>query len=145
MKLIVKILSEREELTLEDKTESCSILEVKKSVEETRGIPTANQRILFKGRPLSDSKTLKDYGIQHNDKLHLSVKKNKDIDVQSKSPKVQKQLDFWKSFDELLDRHFTAEDAKKVLQIFRTNYENLIESVSLDDLERIAIHELTKH
>ncbi len=136
MKLTIKILGgESNELEVE-KDESCLIVDIKKFIKQERGIPLENQRIILKGKPLSsDFQTLKYYGIKSNCKLHVSIKKSKDT-------RNNKELEFWQKCEGVLHKHFSVEDANAILKKFTSQYQSLIESLSLDDLERIASHEL---
>eukprot|EP00794_Sanderia_malayensis_P013737 gene13737-15170_t len=147
MKLIVKIINSCE-FEIEGLGEASCVLDIKKKIAELKNISLENQRILFKGRSLtSDLKTLKQYGVENNSKIHVSVKKphqtvtNNDV---SQSLQQRKELDFWKYCRDILQKHFSPEDVDTILDEFTAHYKNLIGSLSLDDFERIAKHEIAK-
>eukprot|EP01126_Amoeba_proteus_P045916 TRINITY_DN5168_c0_g1_i10.p1 TRINITY_DN5168_c0_g1~~TRINITY_DN5168_c0_g1_i10.p1 ORF type:complete len:124 (-),score=12.47 TRINITY_DN5168_c0_g1_i10:110-481(-) len=48
-----------------------TISDVKVDIQEKEGIPTHQQRLVFKGRGLADEKTVGDYGLSENDLIHL--------------------------------------------------------------------------
>jgi ubiquitin C len=48
-----------------------AIEEVKEKIKDKQGIPKEHQRLAFKGLPLEDDKTLRDYGVQHKSTLEL--------------------------------------------------------------------------
>jgi len=48
-----------------------TIAEVKERIQEDEGIPVEDQRLLFHGDELDNSKSLLDHGIQHGDSLNL--------------------------------------------------------------------------
>ncbi|PKY41768.1 ubiquitin [Rhizophagus irregularis] len=52
---------------------SDTLEKIKERIEETTGVPPAQQRIIFSGRQLDDKKTVKDYGIVAGAVLHLEL------------------------------------------------------------------------
>ena len=51
-----------------------TIGQVKKKVEDKKGIPVYKQILIFPGRILEDGKTLADYNIDHQSILHLMMR-----------------------------------------------------------------------
>jgi len=53
---------------------SHTIAEVKSKIQESEGIPAEHQRLIFSGKQLDDDKTLSDYGVEHQNTLHLVLR-----------------------------------------------------------------------
>ncbi|CED84266.1 Ubiquitin-like protein [Phaffia rhodozyma] len=69
MLLKVKTLTGKEiEL---DVDEDDQILDVKNKMEEKEGIPPSQQRLIYSGKAMVDTNTLKSYGIQSGNVIHL--------------------------------------------------------------------------
>ncbi|EGD82986.1 neural cell expressed [Salpingoeca rosetta] len=69
MQIKVKTLTGREiELDVEPDD---TMLQVKEKLEEKQGIPPEQQRLIYAGKPLNDSKTLKDCKIESGCTIHL--------------------------------------------------------------------------
>jgi ubiquitin-like protein Nedd8 len=50
-----------------------TIEQIKQRVEEREGIPPSQQRLIFGGKQMHDSKTAKDYGVEAGNILHVSA------------------------------------------------------------------------
>ncbi len=50
---------------------NCTVLDVKHMIMEKEGFSLEQQRLIFERRQLEDSRTLKDYGIDEGDTVHL--------------------------------------------------------------------------
>ena len=53
---------------------SQTVQEVKEEIKKVEGIPSDQQRLLFQGHNLEDSRTLSDYNVQKADTIHLVLR-----------------------------------------------------------------------
>ncbi|XP_055882121.1 ubiquitin-like protein 4A [Biomphalaria glabrata] len=147
MHLTVKILN-GEECTLAASPSSL-VSDVKEQVEALMSIPVADQKLLFKGKALQDTKPLRDYGVEDSGKIILVVKKSVYKPTNTSSPlspqilhPAQPEQPVWEKLRVFLQRHFRERDVEAVLQEFKKEFERNISSLSLDDIERLAITKL---
>lgn len=135
MIITVKILNGKE-CSIEVAT-GALISVVKQKVATELDIPVDKQRLVFKGKTLVDSQTLCDYNIVDGNKLHLFIRKNEEPQP---GPSVTTVL--WDQMQRLLEKYYSPENANKILQEYKKSFETTYQSLSLDDLERLAIYNL---
>lgn len=81
MQIFVKTLSGRT-LTVEA-MESYYITDLKARIEEIEGVPIDQQRVIFAGKPMDNTKPLSDYGIRNASTLHLMHERQGEFDALS--------------------------------------------------------------
>ncbi|XP_065305748.1 ubiquitin-like protein 4A isoform X1 [Dermacentor albipictus] len=128
MFISVKIL-QGEECTIEVSgvSASSSISAVKHLVAQQLQIPVDQQRLVFRGKTLSDSLSLGDYNIVEGNRLHLFVLKAAD-----------NAAVVWDQMRKFLLSQFSHEDAEKVLEEYKKDFSQSVAGLSLDDIERLA-------
>lgn len=139
MIITVKILRGRE-CTIEAPVTS-SVSFVKQLVARELDIPVDQQRLVFRGKTLSDSHSLGDYDIVDGTKLHLVVRKS-DLAQDEDGHLLQcrsKRLEFYAELEKTLIKHFTKDAAAKVLEQFKKELDSTLQDMSLDDIERFAL------
>lgn len=134
------------------------------TVEDVKGIlemqfcmPAAQQKLVFKGKTLTDGKRLSDYQISDGDKLFLFQKKGDlssastpitpghthvELPVQPSEVFSSTTTVLWDKLSDFLQRHFTKTDAQKVLIEFQKDFYGQLKGLSLDDIERLAASKL---
>ncbi|KAL8610215.1 hypothetical protein ACOMHN_038910 [Nucella lapillus] len=124
---------------------SSEVKEVKELVHTLLAIPTTEQKLLYRGKALTDDKLLKDYDIQDGARLTLVVKKSV---RDTPSPLTPSQPfpaplpPVWEKLRTFLKRHFKERDAELVLAEFRKNFEHGLSQLSLDDIDRFAANKM---
>ncbi len=145
MILIVKILQTQGRECRVEVTASEPILSVKRMVAKELDVPVHQQRLVFKGKTLSDGQCLGDYNIGPDTKIHLVIRRPEvSLDLTSTS-RIGSGTALWDALKTLLHRHFTSSDAEKVLEQFKKEFSITIANLSLDDIERISMSKLGVH
>lgn len=106
---------------------SSSISAVKQLVAQELQIPVDQQRLVFRGKTLSDGLSLEDYNIEEGNRLHLFVLKTAEDAALA-----------WDQMRKFLLSQFSPEDAEKVLEEYKKDFSRAAASLSLDDIERLA-------
>ncbi|XP_031561929.1 ubiquitin-like protein 4A [Actinia tenebrosa] len=133
MKIKVKILNGQE--TELEVSETEPVLSVKALVSREMNVEVDDQRLVYRGKTLTDNCCLHDYEVTDGAKLHLFVKKSSEVsELRAKCSKT----DFWLNLRTLLKSHFSDADAEKVLQKSREDFNSWMAQLSLDDIERMA-------
>ncbi|XP_033746079.1 ubiquitin-like protein 4A isoform X2 [Pecten maximus] len=120
-------------------------------------MPAAQQKLVYKGKTLTDGKRLSDYHISDGDKVFLFQKKgdmsgaSTPITPGHTSVEIPHPLGetgsstttvLWDKLHDFLQRHFTKTDAQKVLAEFQKDFYVQLKCLSLDDIERLAANKL---
>ncbi|KAG8226639.1 hypothetical protein J437_LFUL005290 [Ladona fulva] len=132
MKIVVKVL-QGQECNLEV-LEETNVLELKKMVAEHLNVLPDNQKLLYMGKPLSDSKTLKEYAIKDGAKLNVVIRKAED----SNSVGNKEVISLQEAVSRFLRKYYNEADSKKVLNEFMKEFDRSLASLSLDDIERMS-------
>ncbi|XP_018563602.1 ubiquitin-like protein 4A [Anoplophora glabripennis] len=126
MKITVKSLKGGSSLI--EITEKTSILEVKKLVEKDINIPAPQQTLVLFGKTLQDDKLVEDYPkIKDGTKLYVAIKKPESLNT---------------VLNRFLRKYYSEDQCKLIVDEFMRNFQSKVDTLSLDDLERIAKSEL---
>ncbi|XP_068945338.1 ubiquitin-like protein 4B [Petaurus breviceps papuanus] len=138
MWLTVKLLLGRRCLLQVSENEKVFML--KRLVSTQLHVPEKQQRLLFKGQVLADNKRLSDYCIGPNSTLNVILrpleKASPERPSQPQSPSQSQSL--WPQLTQILTKHFSLQDAEKVLNHLKEEHKKRLQQMSLDDLERIS-------
>jgi hypothetical protein len=72
MQIIVRTLTGKEKMI--DLPDEIMVLDLKKVIMASLGCPPDTQRLLFAGKQLEDDRSVYDYGIQPQAKIHLVLR-----------------------------------------------------------------------
>nr|ABO26652.1 ubiquitin-like protein [Haliotis discus discus] len=140
MRLTVKVLN-GDECTIAA-SPSSYVTDIKQQVAALMSIPIANQKLLYKGKPMTDNKQLSEYNIEGGSKLTVVARPGSASSADSVSKTVSSDTDVsapvWTKLQTFLRRHYTEKDADLVLAEFRKDFNKGLASMSLDDIERLA-------
>ncbi|XP_066947311.1 ubiquitin-like protein 4A [Macrobrachium rosenbergii] len=125
------------------------ISEMKTMVDEFLFVAPHLQRLVFKGKTLSEEMTVDDAGITEGAKIHLMVKKSESPSPangagSSKNISPGPTIDFFAQLSSFLSKHLTEEQTAKVVSEFRKNCQLMIDSMNFDDIERFAASNFTE-
>lgn len=125
------------------------VAEMKTMVDEFLFVAPHLQRLVFKGKNLSEEMTLDDAGIIEGAKIHLMVKKGESTSPgngagSSKNVSPSPTIDFFAQLATFLSKHLTEEQTTRVVSEFRKNCQLMIESMNFDDIERFAASNFTE-
>jgi len=122
MKIFVKVL--QGDGCMLDVNENMKILDVKKQIELDLKVPVAQQTLVLFGRTLADEQTIAFYPkIKDGTKVHLVIRKPESLD---------------EILGRFLQKYYSEIQTKAILEEFMKDFHAKVQSLSLDDLERIA-------
>lgn len=111
-------------------SERAKIVELKKKIEMELKVAASQQTLVYMGKTLVDEKSLDFYPkIKDGAKVHLIVKKPESLHL---------------LLDRFLMKYYSQEQTKMILDEFMRDFSAKVESLSLDDLERIATSYLSE-
>lgn len=111
-------------------TEETTILNLKKEISKALGVPVQRQKILYVGRTLADEKCLRDYA---------SIKNGAKLTVVIKEPEPLKDVML-----KIFKKFYSEEQSDAMTKEFMLDFENRLNQMSLDDIERLATHYLER-
>ncbi|XP_050297720.1 ubiquitin-like protein 4A [Anthonomus grandis grandis] len=122
MQIIIKCLKGGS--TSAEVDQGTSILDVKRKVEKDLKIPINQQTLLVLGSPLQENKTVGDYPkIKEGTKLYVVIKKPESFQM---------------VLTKFLRRAYSEDQTRLIFDEFMRNFKKNINSLSLDDLEKLA-------
>ncbi|ROT72183.1 ubiquitin-like protein 4A [Penaeus vannamei] len=147
MKVTVKIL-QGSECNLEV-SGTTRIRDLKDKVEIILNVSPSAQRLVFRGKTLTDETSLEEAGITDGAKIHLMVKKGELSSPSlgassSNSVSSNPTVDFFAQLDTFLRKHLTQEQTTQVVNEFRKNCQLMMDSMNFDDIERFAASNFTE-
>lgn len=103
-----------------------SVLDLKKEIAKLLNIPVPRQKILSVGRTLVDEKTLNSYA---------TIKNGSKLTVVIKEPEPLKDV-----MCKIFKKFYSDEQSETMAKEFMIDFENRLNQMSLDDIERMATH-----
>jgi len=145
MRLSVKVLGGVE--CCVDAQEDYTVDQLKADIEAKLKLGKAEQKLLYKGKPLQDGTFLSAYKLTDGSKLNLVLKREAVTPTTNSGPSRQNyrptnEISVGTLDEELvkaLRKHFKSDaDTKKVIATFMSIYQRKVSALSLDDVERIS-------
>ncbi|KAK9754712.1 Ubiquitin family [Popillia japonica] len=122
MKIFIKVL--RGDGCTMDVEKTTKIIDIKKQIEGNLKVPVAQQTLVLLGKTLLDENTIGFYPkIKDGTKLHLVIKKPESLNA---------------VLTRFLRSYYSEEQTKLIMDQFMKDFQTKVNSLSLDDLERIA-------
>lgn len=106
------------------------MVNLKKEISKSLGIPVQRQKILYVGRTLADEKALTDYP---------TIKNGAKLTVVIKEPEPLKDV-----MCKIFKKFYSEEQSEAMTKEFMLDFEHRLNQMSLDDIERMAIHFLER-
>lgn len=126
MKIYIKNL--RGEMCPMEVQDTTKISEVKKKVESDMKVPISQQTLVLNGKILHDDKTIGYYPkIKEGTKLYVAIRKPEPLSV---------------ALERILKQYYNEAQTNQIIDYFMKDFQEQVSSLSLDDLERIAISDL---
>lgn len=126
MKIHLKNL--RGDICVMDVNNETKISDVKRRLEIDMKVPFSQQTIVLNGKVLHDDKTIGFYPkIKDGTKLYVAIRKPELLDV---------------ALEKFLRQYYSETQTKAIVDYFMKDFQEQVASLSLDDLERIAISDL---
>ncbi|KAK5641271.1 hypothetical protein RI129_009818 [Pyrocoelia pectoralis] len=123
MKIFIKVL--QGDGCIIEVTENMKILDVKKQIENHLKVPLSQQTLVLLGRTLADDQTIGSYPkIKDGTKVHLVIKKPESLE---------------EVLGRFLHKYYSEKHTKLIVEEFMKDFHNKVKTLSLDDLERLAI------
>jgi uncharacterized ubiquitin-like protein YukD len=107
---------------------------VQSLIEKVKDAVKVNPKLLYNGRVLSKDRNLKDYGIK--DGALIRVMKN----TEERKP-VNKLSPFWTLLETKLSKHLSDNETRVVMSELRSEYSQLIKTMTPEDLQRLIKHD----
>jgi len=122
-----------------------TVIYVKELVAKQLKIPVTQQKLVFKGKTLTDEMSLRDYNISEGNKIHLFAIDSTSGSQQQSTPTTNRDINrFWEQLSEVLQKYYSKGDTIKIVDDFKRNLMADIEDLSLDDIERLATLKLSQ-
>lgn len=111
-------------------SETTTVLNLKKEICKQLHIPVPRQKILFVGRTLVDDKPLNSYA---------TIKNGSKLTVVIKEPEPLKDAMY-----KIFKKFYSEEQSEEMAKEFMSDFENRMDQLSLDDIERMAAYFLER-
>eukprot|EP00126_Sphaerothecum_destruens_P000727 Sdes_comp10937_c0_seq1m2583 len=122
-----------------------TVLDLKQLLSKETNLDSKHMKLLFKGKSLHDENLLEAFHFVHNDLLTLLVSKANDDAFEEKNK--QSSMDLWEKLNQTLRSRCKFKSDADIIHFIhhvRQMYKAFLDSLSLDDIERIAIKYLSE-